>query len=82
MTILQKIVDRYPDDDILKADGFDESIIGICTKSLRLIYSIEKCVEILIIRDGMSKREAMEYLDFNVIGSYMGEKTPIWCETD
>jgi len=24
--------------------------------------------------------EAVEFLDFNVFGSYVGELTPIWCD--
>ena len=26
----------------------------------------------------MESEEAREFFDFNVVGSYMGEKTPIW----
>jgi hypothetical protein len=28
----------------------------------------------------MSEEDALEYFEFNVKDSYMGEKTPIWCE--
>jgi hypothetical protein len=28
----------------------------------------------------MSSDDAMEYLDFNVLGAYMGEKTPIYVQ--
>lgn len=31
-------------------------------------------------RDKMSYDEALEYFEFNVLGAYMGEKTPIWVE--
>ena len=27
----------------------------------------------------MSEEDAIEYFSFNVQGSYVGEKTPIWC---
>ena len=30
----------------------------------------------------MDESEAVEYFDFNVRGSYIGEKTPIWCIDD
>ena len=30
----------------------------------------------------MSEEEAVEYFDYNVKGSYVGEKTPIWCLDD
>ena len=31
-------------------------------------------------RDSMDYLEAMEYFDYNVRGSYVGEKTPIFCD--
>jgi len=61
------------------ADGFDEAILGVESKSQRVIYSVRKCYEILMERDGMDFDEAQEFFAFNVLGSYMGEKTPIWC---
>ena len=70
----------FPEEDILKADGFDEAIIGIETNEMRLIYSVSKCIEILC-RD-MDEEEAVEFFDFNVRGSYVGDKTPIWCVDD
>ena len=77
--MIEEIIDRYPDSTFLKADGFDSAIIGIDENSMRLIYSVSKCIDILI-NDGMSVLEAHEYFYFNVSGSYVGEKTPIWCQ--
>ncbi len=61
------------------ADGFDEAILGVDSSNERVIYSYRKCLEILMERDDMSKDEAIEFFAFNVIGSFMGEKTPIYC---
>lgn len=77
--MLNKITENYPDETILKADGFDEAIIGIDEDSMRLIYSISKCVQILIDQ-GMTIEDAMEYLSFNVTNTYVGKLTPIWCQ--
>lgn len=79
MNILEKILEQYQDEEILKADGFDNAVIGIDMPSMRLIYSVEKCINILM-EQGMDMTEAVEYFEFNVSGSYVGEKTPIWCE--
>lgn len=76
--MLDIIIEQYQDEEILIADGFDEAVIGIDTKSMRLIYSVSKCIEILC-RD-MNEEDAIEYFEYNVSGSYVGEKTPIWCE--
>jgi hypothetical protein len=77
--MLEKIVEQFQDEEILKADGFDDAVIGIEENSMRLIYSVEKCINILM-KQGMDMTEAVEYFDFNVSGSYVGEKTPIWCD--
>lgn len=77
--MLEGIVEYYQDEDILKADGFDDAVIGIDIGTMRLIYSVTRCVEILIV-GGMDMNDAIEYFDFNVRGSYVGEKTPIWCD--
>ena len=77
--MLEKIIEQYQDEEILIADGFDSAVIGIYVNSFRLIYSVEKCINILM-EQGMSMIEAVEYFEFNVSGSYVGENTPIWCE--
>jgi hypothetical protein len=77
--MLELILETYPEESFLKADGFDEAIIGIEEPSLRLIYSIKKTIEILI-EEGMTEEDAQEHFSYNVSGGYVGELTPIWCE--
>ena len=62
------------------ADGFDSAIVGVCGgfDSGRVAYSVSKMVEILFYEAGMPYQEAMEYLEFNTLGSYVGERTPIY----
>ena len=76
--MLDRILEAMPDEMLLKADGFDEAVIGIDSSSMRLIYSVTKCIEILM-RD-MSEEDALDHFSFNVSGAYVGEQTPIWCE--
>jgi hypothetical protein len=78
--MIDKILNWFPEDEFLKADGFDEAIIGIDEETMRLIYSVSKCIDIL--KKDMEEEEAVEYFNFNVKGAYMGEKTPIWCIDD
>jgi hypothetical protein len=75
---IDEIIDQYTDETFLKADGFDEAVIGVDESTMRLIYSVSKCIEILM--KDMPEEEAIEYFEFNVSGSYVGEKTPIWCQ--
>ena len=69
---------------MMKADGFDEAIIGIaqrCGSEDVLAYDAEKCLEILVEKDDMTQEEAMDYFSFNVSGAYVGEGTPIFVWT-
>jgi hypothetical protein len=79
--MIEKILETYDDVSFMKADGFDNAIIGVDEVDMRLIYSVSKCIDILK-KDGMNYEEAREFFDFNVSGSYVGEKTPIWCYDD
>ncbi len=78
--LLDGIISYYVDDEILTADGFDDAVIGIDDKTMRVIYSVTKCIEILMTEMDMGMEEAVEFFEFNVKGSELGEKTPIWCE--
>lgn len=84
MTKLDLIQEHYSDCEFLKADGFDEAVLGVVFDNMnavvRLAYSRCKCLEILMKRDGMSEDEAVEFFEFNVEGAYMGEKTPVWVD--
>jgi hypothetical protein len=65
----------------LLADGFDSAVLGLSRgpgDADVAVYSIDRCIDILVKRDGMSDDEAIEYMDFNVLGAYMGPMTPIF----
>lgn len=81
MSLLDKIVEFYEDEEILKADGFDDAIIGIESKTGRLVYSKSLVIHILV-DEGMTEEEALEHYYYNIEGAYVGEKTPIWVEDD
>jgi len=59
--------------ETLLASGFDLAIIGLDTKSepFRVVYDIEKMIEILCSREEMTELDAIEYLDYNVFGAYV-----------
>ena len=78
--LLEGIIEYYEEEEILIANGFDEAVIGIDDKTMRLIYSVTKCIEILMVEMEMDIEEAVEFFEFNVKGSELGDKTPIWCE--
>lgn len=68
------------DESTLLMDGFEDAFIGFSRRindPLLAVYSWEKMVEVLMRRDGMTYDDATEYIDFNCIGAWVGEQTPI-----
>ena len=67
-------------DGCLMADGFEEALIGFGTRfhNAVAIYDLNKCLSVLVERVVMNQEEAEEYMDFNVLGAYIGEETPIF----
>ena len=67
---------------MMVADGFRDALIGYARRPGDeddiAIYSYDKCVQILMDRDGMEYSEAVEFMDFNVEGAWMGDGTPMF----
>tara|TARA_R110000868_G_scaffold401649_2_gene677275 strand:- start:9868 stop:10140 length:273 start_codon:yes stop_codon:yes gene_type:complete len=78
MRVIDKIIEQFPEDRFILFDGFDDAVIGFDPYKFRVIYSIDKCVEILVERDEMTPDEAIEFFEYNVAGTLLGEDTPIW----
>lgn len=77
---IQQIIEMYPDDTFLVADGFDEAIIGIDEENGKIVYDIDQIITILM-RDDMSIDEAYDFYYHNIVGSYVGDNTPIFIRT-
>ena len=74
---LEQIKQLYSDEELLIADGFDDAIIGVDDENVRVVYDVFKIISILI-QDGMSTDEAFEFYQYNILGAYVGEKTPLF----
>ena len=64
---------------MMTADGFDEAIIGSITSYGRgetVLYSTQKIIEVMMERDGMTEEDAIEFFNYNIIGSYNGNGMP------
>ena len=72
------ICEAYADESFLQADGYDDAIIGVSNE--KLVYSITKCIDVLMTRDGMSHDDAVEYFYFNTESAFVGDQTPIWVD--
>jgi hypothetical protein len=77
--MLKVLIENYYEEELLKADGFDSAVIGMDTTSMRLIYSVKKCIDILV-KDGIPIEDAIDYFYYNVCEAFVGNRAPIWCE--
>ena len=71
------------ENECLLADGFDQSLVGV-TQGVNpvAIYDVNLMVNHLVDQDGMTEEDAVEHLEFNVVGAYVGEKTPMYVALD
>ena len=77
----EKIIELYSDtEDVLFADGLDDSIIGFDPNLWKVVYSRTKVIQTLVQRDNMSEEEAVEFAEYNTFNAYVGDKTPVWVE--
>ena len=67
-------------DEVMLATGFEDAFIGIGQQYNRYfaIYDRQKCIDILMERDGMDEDEAEEHFEFNVVGGWVGHGTPVF----
>lgn len=72
---------EYEDGELLKLDGYDDCVIGIAHRfgnQQVLAYDLNKILLKLQERDGMSYEEAVEFFEYNMLGSYVGDRTPLY----
>lgn len=68
-------------EDAVLFHGYEDAIVGFaerCGQPALLVYDAEKCLEILRNRDGMSEDEAIEWFEFNTLGCWAGDNTPLF----
>lgn len=65
----------------LLADGLEDAYVGhtlnhhhVCVA----VYDYQKCIDILVKRDGMDYEGADEFLQFNTLGAYVGKNGPLF----
>tara|TARA_R110002020_G_scaffold461858_1_gene681079 strand:- start:234 stop:506 length:273 start_codon:yes stop_codon:yes gene_type:complete len=70
------------DTEILLADGFDDCLIGLATRFGGLYvaaYDVNKMLA-QMVGGGMTMDEAREFYEFNILGAWVGESTPVFVE--
>lgn len=66
-------------DEVVLYDGFDEAFIGIARRGMATVavYDIKSCIECLI-RNGLEEADAIDYFEYNTMGTHVGENTPVF----
>jgi hypothetical protein len=78
MTNLDELLDAYPEQEFLKADGYDDCVIGLYED--RLVYSMTKMVRETMLVADIDEREARDFLESNIWNGYVGELTPVFVD--
>jgi len=78
---MKELIQDYIDagEPLLKMDGFDDCIAGVVERIGQdpiICYDKAKVLDQMIVSDGMSYEEAVEYFEYNQIGAWVGDRTP------
>ena len=79
---LDEMCERY--EDLAIMPGYNHCILGVgrrCGETASIVYDEEKVIDTLMKRDGMSHEEAVEFFEFNQLGAWIGDSTPIFLST-
>jgi len=77
-----EIAENYPELVVLEPEYFDAAILGVVNRinTVAVCYSESKIIEILMNEDKMDYDEAIEYYQYNILGNWVGEHTPVYLE--
>lgn len=74
----EHLMEVLAEEECLTADGFDAALVG-CTYGANVVavYDIQRMIDVLV-NEGMDHDDAVEFLEYNVVSAYLGEKTPLY----
>jgi hypothetical protein len=81
----QQILDQLTDDEtvtFLEGPEFDGAIIGLGHRygaALVVCYDRARVLDV-IVAGGCDEDDAEEYFEFNIIGAYVGDSTPMFID--
>lgn len=81
MSLRDQIADNgYEDVILFKNPDYESAFIGISTEG-QAVYSFDKMVECLVEEENMTEEDAVEFIEYNTIGSIGFEGSPIVVRT-
>jgi|TARA_R110002012_G_C11406166_1_gene586415 hypothetical protein len=82
VNIREKLVEYWGDEELLFLDppeDFDYAIVGIAERiNMEPVVVYDRSKILKQLQKEMPPVSAVEYFEFNILGSYVGEKTPIF----
>ena len=66
--------------EALFCDGYDHALVGVAERfgmNPVAAYDYDKIIQTLV-DGGCSHEEAVEFFEFNIVGAWMGENTPVF----
>jgi hypothetical protein len=76
---MDRLAEEYP--DLMRMDGFDDAILGVVERiGLQTVcYDLNRVIAILM-EQGMDEQDAWDWYQFNMVGAWVGEATPVFLE--
>jgi len=74
----EDLVDLAGGDDLVFWDGCDDALVGVgsrCSQKTVAVYDYERMIQCFM--EDMTREDAEEWVAFNILGAWVGEKTPI-----
>lgn len=82
MTTRENITEWLGEALFMEPSDFDEAIIGVAERAGGMnVVAYDRTLVIDILARSMPREEAEEYFEFNTIGAWMGELTPVFIDT-
>lgn len=79
-SILEDILEEFKERKVETLNGFDDAIIGIDKFSVRIIYSVKKCIDIVQNKNNIELLDAIEYFENKMRNVNIIDNGPIFCE--
>ena len=82
MTTRERIMDEMEKAIFLEPKDFDEAIIGVTYRfGMDPVVAYDRTIVIDILARDMPREDAEEFFEFNTIGAWMGDLTPVFIDT-
>ena len=74
--LLDKLADLDP--EIVLADGYDDCLVGLTLRDDQWVALYDANLIIEKLSQVMTDDEAIEFFEFNIMGAYVGPRTPVF----